>query len=160
MTKQENDNLMIREISKRDYCNEGFKNGNIKWNTLQRSGVETTHVPNTGQCAHSTCIRTNQRRDGTRYIRALTKIIRFENVKMQKPLRSSNHNQLHFNIRIQIAKQCRRNYEYYIFSTHTHIHIYGVSQENSQPVSTKGIQFWPWWMCSNYIVKVLLVSLC
>ena len=30
MTKQENDNLMIREISKRDYCNEGFKNGNIK----------------------------------------------------------------------------------------------------------------------------------
>ena len=135
MTKQENDNLMIREISKRDYCNEGFKNGNTKWNTIQRSGVETTNVPNTGQCPHSTCIRTNQRRDGTRYIRAPTKIIRVENVKMQKPLRSRNHNQLHFNIRIQIAKQCRRNNEYSIFSTHTHTHIWGVSRKLATSVN-------------------------
>ena len=48
-----------------------FNHGNIKWDTLQSTGVEV-FVPDTGPFLDSTCIRTNQSNKGIRYSAILT----------------------------------------------------------------------------------------
>ena len=55
-----------------------FNHGNIKWDTLQSTGLEdqTFFVPGTGQFLNSTCIRTNQTSEDIRYSAVLTEIIR------------------------------------------------------------------------------------
>ena len=70
-------------------------------------------VPGTGQFLNSTCIRTNQSSEGIRY--SVTSQKEFvDNVVIQEPLGSSDHNQLHFNINIKSdktkVKQCRRDF--------------------------------------------------
>ena len=55
-----------------------FNHGNIKWDTLQSTGVEDRHVfvPGTGHFPNSTCIRTNQSSEDIRYSAVVTDIIR------------------------------------------------------------------------------------
>ena len=65
ITKQNNEKIhnAINEVSKGDCIITGdFNHGNIKWDTLQSTGVEGT-----GQFPNSTCIRTNQSSEGIRY---------------------------------------------------------------------------------------------
>ena len=68
-------------------------------------------MPGTGQFLNSTCIRTNQSSEGIIYSAVLTKGF-VDNVVIQEPLGSSDHNQLHFNINIKSditkVKQCRK----------------------------------------------------
>ena len=61
ITKQNNEKIhnAINEVSKGDCIIMGdFNHGNIKWDTLQSTGVEdsTFFVPGTGQFPNSTCI--------------------------------------------------------------------------------------------------------
>ena len=74
ITKQNNEKIhyAISEVSKRDcIIIKDFNHGNIKWDTLQSTGVEdripNVCVPGTGQFLNSTCIRTNQSNEGIRY---------------------------------------------------------------------------------------------
>ena len=81
ITKQNNEKIhnAINEVSKGDCIIMGdFNHGNIKWDTLQSTGVEdsTFFVPGTGQFPNSTCIRTNQSSEGIRYSAVLTERIR------------------------------------------------------------------------------------
>ena len=73
-------------------------------------------VPGTGQFLNSTCIRTVE---PTRAARVLDIVLSsqkefVDNVVIQEPLGSSDHNQLHFNINIKSdktkVKQCRRDF--------------------------------------------------
>ena len=70
-------------------------------------------VPSTGQFLNSTCVKTNQSNEGIRYSVVFTEIF-FDNVEIQEPLGSSDHNQLHFIIKIKSDKtkvnQCRRDF--------------------------------------------------
>ena len=52
-----------------------FNHGNIKWDTLQSTGVEDVFVPGTGQFPNSTCIRTNQSSEGIRYSAVLAALL-------------------------------------------------------------------------------------
>ena len=77
ITKQNNEKIhnAISEVSKGDCIIMGdFSHGNIKWDTLQSTGVEDQKfvVPDTGQFLDSTCIRTNQSNKGIRYSAILT----------------------------------------------------------------------------------------
>ena len=75
ITKENNDKIhnAISEVSKRDCIIMGdFNHGNIKWDTLQSTGVEEVFVPGTGQFLNSTCIRTNQSNKDIRYSAILT----------------------------------------------------------------------------------------
>ena len=77
ITKQNNEKIhnAINEVSKGDCIIMGdFNHGNIKWDTLQSTGVEV-FVPGTGQFPNSTCIRTNQSSAGIRYSAVLTERI-------------------------------------------------------------------------------------
>ena len=66
--------------------------------------------PGTGQFLDSICIRTNQSNKGIRYSAILTERTRIQ----RRNKRSSDHNQLHFNINIisdkTKVKQCRRDF--------------------------------------------------
>ena len=78
ITKQNNEKIhnAISEVSKGDCIIMGdFNHGNIKWDTLQSTGVEV-FVPDTGQFLDSTCIRTNQSSEDIRYSAVLTERIR------------------------------------------------------------------------------------
>ena len=70
-------------------------------------------VPGTGQFRNSTCIRTNQSSEGIRIVLSSQKEF-VDNFVIQEPLGSSDHNQLHFNIKIKSdktkVKQCRRDF--------------------------------------------------
>ena len=73
ITKQNNEKIhnAISEVSKGDCIIMGdFNHGNIKWDTLQSTGVDT------GQFLDSTCIRTNQSSEDIRYSAVLTERIR------------------------------------------------------------------------------------
>ena len=88
---------------------EEFNHGNIKWDRSRRPNV---CVPGTGQFLNSTCIRTNQSSEAIDIVLSPQKEF-VENVVIQEPLGSGNHNQLHFNINIKSdkkVKQCRRAY--------------------------------------------------
>ena len=81
ITKQNNEKIhnAISEVSKGDcIINGDFNHGNIKWDSLQSTGVEDQKmfVPGTGQFTNSTCIRTNQSSNGIRYSVVLTERIR------------------------------------------------------------------------------------
>ena len=68
-------------------------------------------VPSTGQFPNSTCVKTNQSNEGISLDILLSSQKEFvDNVEIQEPLGSSDHNQLHFNIKIKSdktkVKQC------------------------------------------------------
>ena len=71
-------------------------------------------MPGTGQFLNSTCIITNQSRKSIIYIVLSSQKEFVDNVVIQEPLGSSDHNQLHFNIHIKSdktkVKQCRRDF--------------------------------------------------
>ena len=84
-----------------------FNHGNIKWDSLQSTGVEDHMflcLHGTGQFPNSTCIRTNQSSEGIRYSILSSQKEFVDNVVLQEPLGSSDHNQLHFNINIKSVK--------------------------------------------------------
>ena len=70
-------------------------------------------VLSTGQFLNSTCIRTKQGSENIRYIAVLTERIRRQR-RNTRTIGSSDHNQLHFNIKIKSVKtkvkQCRRDF--------------------------------------------------
>ena len=53
-----------------------FNHGNIKWDSLQSTGVEDQRFLCLVQDNNSTCIRTNQSGEGIRYSAILTERIR------------------------------------------------------------------------------------
>ena len=63
-------------------------------------------MPHTGRFPHSTCIGTNQRSKSINLDLVLSSQKEFVgNVKIQEPLGSCDHNQLHFNINIKSDKK-------------------------------------------------------
>ena len=92
-----------------------FNHGNIKWDTLQSTGVED----NTFLCLVQDNFLTQHVLEPTRAARVLYIVLSsqkefVDNVEIQEPLGSSDHNQLHFNINIKSdktkVKQCRREF--------------------------------------------------
>ncbi len=92
-----------------------FNHGNIKWDTLQRTGVEDQ----TFLCLVQDNFLTQHVLEPTRAARVLDIVLSsqkefIDNVVIQEPLGSSDHNQLHFYIKIKSdktkAKQCRRDF--------------------------------------------------
>ena len=118
ITKQTNDKIhnAISEVSK-GYCiiMGDFNHGNIKWDTLQSTGVEDQ----TFLCLVQDNFLTQHVLEPTRAARILYIVLPsqkefVDNVVIQEPLGSSDHNQLHFNIKLKSdktkVKQCRRDF--------------------------------------------------
>ena len=99
-------------VSKGDCIIMGdFNHGDIKWDTLQSTGVEDS----TFLCLVQDNFLTQHVLEPTRAARVLYIVLSsqkefVDNVEIQEPLGSSDHNQLHFNINIksdtQKVKQC------------------------------------------------------
>ena len=118
ITKQNNEKIhnAINEVSKGDCIIMGdFNHGNIKWDTLQSTGVEYS----TFLCLVQDNFLTQHVFEPTRAARVLDIVLSsqkefVDNVERQEPLGSSDHNQLHFNINIKSdktkVKQCRRDF--------------------------------------------------
>ena len=118
ITKQNNEKIhnAINEVSKGDCIIMGdFNHGNIKWDTLQSTGVEDS----TFLCLVQDNFLTQHVFEPTRPARVLDTVLSsqkefVDNVEIQEPLGSSDHNQLHFNINIKSdktkVKQCRRDF--------------------------------------------------
>ena len=118
ITKQNNEKIhnAINEVSKGDCIIMGdFNHGNIKWDTLQSTGVEDS----TFLCLVQDNFLTQHVLEPTRAARVLDIVLSsqkefVDNVVIQEPLGSSDHNQLHFNIKIKSdktkVKQCRRDF--------------------------------------------------
>ena len=100
ITKQNNEKIhnAISEVSKGDCIIMGdFNHGNIKWDTLQSTGIED-----------QTCVCLVQDNFLTQYVLEPTRAARIldivlspqkqfvDNIVIQEPLGSSDHNQLHF----------------------------------------------------------------
>ena len=108
ITKQNNENIhnAINEVSKGDCIIMGdFNHGNIKWDTLQSTGVEDS----TFLCLVHDNFLTQHVLQPTRAERVLDIVLSsqkefVDNVEIQEPLGSSDHNQLHFNINIKSDK--------------------------------------------------------
>ena len=92
-----------------------FKHGNIKCDTLESTGVEYS----TFLCLIQDNFLTQHVLEPTRAARVLDIVLSsqkefVDNVVIQEPLGSSDHNQLHFNIKIKSdktkVKQCRRDF--------------------------------------------------
>ena len=106
----------ISEVSKGDCIIMGdFNHGNIKWNTLQSTGLEHQ----TFLCLVQDNFLTQHVLEPTRAERVLYIVLSsqkefVDNVVIQEPLGSSDHNQLHFNIKIisdkTKVKQCRMDF--------------------------------------------------
>ena len=106
-TEQRKIHNAINEVSKCNCIIMGyFNHGNIKWDTLQSTGVEDNFL-------------TQHVLEPTRAARVLDIVLCsqkefVDNVVIQEPLGSSDHNQLHFNIKIKSdkakVKQCRRDF--------------------------------------------------
>ena len=117
-TKQNNEKILnaISEVGKGDCIIMGdFNHGNIKWDTLRSTGVEDQ----TFLCLVQDNLITQHVLEPTRAARILYIVLSshkefVDNVVIQEPLGSSDHNQLHFNIKIKSdktkVKQCRRDY--------------------------------------------------
>ena len=110
ITKQNNETIhnAISEVSEGDCIIIGdFNHGNIKWETLQCTGVEDQKL----LCLVQDNFLTRHVFEPTRAERVLDIV---DNVVIQEPLGSSDHNQLHFNIKIMSdktkVKQCRRDF--------------------------------------------------
>ena len=117
ITKQNKEKIhTITEVSKGDFIIMGdFNHGNIKWDTQQSTGVDdqkfvclikdnflTQHVfEPTREATVSDIVLSSQKEF-------------VDNVVIQEPLGSSDHNQLHYNIKIKSdktkVKQCRRDF--------------------------------------------------
>ena len=119
ITKQNNEKIhnAINEVSKGDCIIMGDFNhhGNIKWDTLQSTGVEDSTI----LCLVQDNFLTQHVLEPTRAARVLDIVLSSQkefvgNVEIQEPLGSSDHNQLHFNINIKSdktkVKQCRRDF--------------------------------------------------
>ena len=92
-----------------------FNHGNIKWDTLQGTGVEDQ----TFLCLVQDIFLTQHVLEPTRAARILDIVLSsqkkiVDNVVIQEPLGSGDHNQLHFNIKIKSdktkVKKCRRDF--------------------------------------------------
>ena len=92
-----------------------FNHGNIKWDSLQSTGVEDQRF----LCLVQDHLFTQYVLEPTRAARLLDIVLSsqkefVDNVVIQEPLGSSDHNQLHFNMNIKSdktkVKQCRRNF--------------------------------------------------
>ena len=113
-TEQRKIHNAISEVSKGDFIIMGDCNdGNIKWDTLPSTGVENQML----LCLVQDNCLTRHISEPTRAARILDIVLsskkEFEdNVVIQEPLGSSDHDQLHFNIKIKSdktkVKQCRR----------------------------------------------------
>ena len=118
ITKPNNEKIhnAISEVSKGDCIIMGdFNHGNIKWDTLQSTGVEDS----TFLCLVQDNFLTQHVLEPTRAARVLDIVLSsqkefVDNVEIHEPLGSSDHNQLHFNINIKSdktkVKQCRRDF--------------------------------------------------
>ena len=118
ITKQNNEKIhnAISEVSKGDCIIMGdFNHGNIKWDTLQNTGVEDQQF----LCLIQDNFLTQHVLEPTRATRVLDIVLSsqkelVDNVKIKEPLGSSDHNQIHFDINIKSdrtkVKQCRRDF--------------------------------------------------
>ena len=118
ITKQNNEKIHngISEVSKGDCIIMGdFNHGNIKWDTLQSTGVEDQ----TFVCLVQDNFLTQHLLEPTRATRILDIVLSsqkelVDNVEIKEPLGSSDHNQMHFNINVKSdktkVKQCRRDF--------------------------------------------------
>ena len=118
ITKQNNEKIhnAISEVSNGDCIIMGdFNHGNIKWDSLQSTGVEDQRF----LCLVQDNFLTQHVIEPTRAVRVLDIVLSsqkefVDNVVIQEPLGSSDHNQLHFNINIKSnktkVKQCRRDF--------------------------------------------------
>ena len=118
ITKQNNEKIhnAISEVSKGDCIIMGdFYHGNIKWDTQQSTGVEYQKL----LCLVQDNVLTQHVLEPTRAARVLDIVLSSQKefvdiVVTQEPLGSSDHNQLHFNIKIKPDKtkdkQCRRDF--------------------------------------------------
>ena len=82
-----------------------FNHGNIKWDSLQSTGVEVKTL----LCLVQDNFLTQHVLETTRAARVLDIVLSsqkefVDNVVIQEPLGSSDHNQLHFNINIKSVK--------------------------------------------------------
>ena len=108
ITKQNNEKIhnAISEVSKGDSIIMGdFNHGNIKWDSLQSTGVEDQRC----LCLVQDNFLTQHVLEPTRAARVLDIVLSsqkefVDNVVVQEPLGSSDHNQLHFNINIKSDK--------------------------------------------------------
>ena len=89
-----------------------FNHGHIKWDTLQSTGVEDQQL----LCLIQDNFLTQHVLEPTRAERVLDIVLSsqkefVDNVVIQEPLGSSDHNQLHFNIKIKsdkkVSEHCR-----------------------------------------------------
>ena len=118
ITKQNNEKIhnALSEVSKEECIIMGdFNHGNIKWDTQQSTGVEDQKL----LCLVQDNFLTQHVLEPTRAARVLYIVLSSQkefgdNVVIQEPLGSSDHNQLHFNINIKShttkVKQCRRDF--------------------------------------------------
>ena len=118
ITKQNNEKIHndISEVSKGDCIIMGdFNHGNIKWNSLKSTGVEDQRFV----CLVQDNFLTQHVLEPTRAARVLDIVLSsqkefVDNVVIQEPLGSSDHNQLHFSINIKSdktkVKQRRRDF--------------------------------------------------
>ena len=118
ITKQNNEKIhnAISEVSKGDCIIMGdFNHGNIKWDTLQSTGVEDQKF----LCLVQDNFLTQHVLEPTRATRVLYIVLSsqkelVDNVNIKEPLGSSDHNQMHFNINIKSdrtkVKQCWRDF--------------------------------------------------
>ena len=92
-----------------------FNHGNIKWDTLQSTGVEDQKL----LCLVQYNFLTQHVLESTRATRILDIVLSsqkelVDNVEIKEPLGSSDHNQMHFNINVKSdktkVKQCRRDF--------------------------------------------------
>ena len=77
--------------------------------TEHRGRIPKVCVRSTGQFLNSACIRTNQSAARVLDIVLSSQKEFVDNVAIQEPLGSSDHNQLHFNINIKSDKQKLNN---------------------------------------------------
>ena len=106
----------MSEVSKGDCIIMGdFNHGNIKWDRLQSTGVEGQQF----LCLAHDNFLTQHVLEPTRAARILDIVLSsqkefVDNVVIQEPLGSSDHIQLHFNIKIKSdkieVKQCSRDF--------------------------------------------------
>ena len=118
ITKENNEKIhnAISEVSKGDCIIMGdFNHGNIKWDTLQSTGVEDQKF----LCLVQDNFLTQHVLEPTRATRILDIVLSsqkelVDNVEIKEPLGSSDHNQMHFNINVKSdktkVKQCRRDF--------------------------------------------------
>ena len=123
ITKQNNEKIhnAISEVSKGDCIIMGdFNHRNIKWNTLQSTGVEDQKF----LCLVQAYFLTQHVLEPTRTKRVLYIVLSaqkefVDNVVIQEHLGSSDHSKLHFHIKIKSeiksdktkVKQCRKDFK-------------------------------------------------